>query len=159
MRQSFAGEAPKFLRPVELEVHGVTGQALSLIARDELAHVVRVESLMPLAKAEKAPLSDEKLREQLGRLGGTPFKLGAFKNFLSGQVMLPVSELNRLRREAVAGLETLRAQPRRWQLSDVRNVGRRAERKYRGFAALGRTPPLKLNWSSWSAASSSSKPP
>ncbi|HXA45464.1 MAG TPA: DUF3656 domain-containing protein, partial [Candidatus Angelobacter sp.] len=120
LRQSFAGEAPKFQRPIELEVHGVTGQALTLIARDESGHVVRVESLMPLAKAEKAPLSDEKLREQLGRLGGTPFKLGAFKNFLSGQVMLPVSELNRLRREAVTGLETLRAQPRRWQLSDVR---------------------------------------
>jgi putative protease len=119
LRQSFAGEAPKFQRPVELEVHGVTGQALTLIARDELGHVVRVESLMPLAKAEKTPLADEKLREQLGRLGGTPFKLGTFKNFLSGQVMLPVSELNRLRREAVAGLETLRAQPRRWQLSDV----------------------------------------
>jgi len=35
------------------------------------------------------------LRDQLGRLGGTPFKLGGLKNFLSGEVLLPVSELNR----------------------------------------------------------------
>ena len=35
---------------------------------------------MPLAKAEKQPLTTERLREQLGRLGGTPFKLGELKN-------------------------------------------------------------------------------
>ena len=56
------------------------------------------------------------MREQLGRLGGTPFKLGELKNLLAGEVLLPVSELNRLRREAVAELESLRAQPKRWTL-------------------------------------------
>ena len=71
---------------------------------------------MPLAKAEKQPLTTERLREQLGRLGGTPFKLGELKNHLAGEVMLPVSELNRLRREVVAELERQRAQPKRWTL-------------------------------------------
>ena len=34
--------------------------------------------------------------------------------------MLPVSELNRMRREIVVQLEELRSQPKRWQLrSDV----------------------------------------
>jgi putative protease len=73
---------------------------------------------MPLAKAEKQPLTTERLREQLGRLGGTPFKLGELKNNLSGEVLLPVSELNRLRREIVVELERLRTQPKRWQLND-----------------------------------------
>ncbi len=81
---------------------------------------------MPLAKAEKLPLTEEKLRDQLGRLGGTPFKLGALKNFLSGEVLLPVSELNRLRRESVAELEKLRAQPKRWTISErPSDTGRR----------------------------------
>jgi len=71
---------------------------------------------MPLAKAEKQPLTTERLREQLGRLGGTPFKLGELKNDLSGDVLLPVSELNRLRRELVGELERLRVQLKRWQL-------------------------------------------
>ena len=53
----------------------------------------------------------------MGRLGGTPFRLGELNNFLSGEVLLPVSELNRLRREFVAGLERLRAQPKRWTLN------------------------------------------
>jgi len=56
------------------------------------------------------------LRDQLGRLGGTPFKLGELKNVLSGEVLVPVSELNRLRREFVVELEKLRALPKRWTL-------------------------------------------
>jgi putative protease len=119
LRQSYEGEAPKFQRPIEIEVHGVEGKLLTLIAHDEFGNVTKVESSMPLAKAEKQPLTTERLREQLGRLGGTPFKLGELKNNLSGEVLLPVSELNRLRREAVAELERLRAQPKRWTL----NVG------------------------------------
>src|ERR1019366_8357435 len=57
------------------------------------------------------------LREQLGRLGGTPFELGELKNYLAGEVLLPVSELNRLRRKLVGELEKLRAQPKRWTLN------------------------------------------
>jgi len=117
LRQSFAGDVPRFQRPVEIEVHGLVGKPLTVIARDEEGHVVQLDSAMPLAQAEKQPLTTERLREQLGRLGGTPFKLGALKNNLSGEVMLPMSELNRLRREASAQLETLRAQPKRWTLN------------------------------------------
>ena len=119
VRQTFEGEAPRFQRPIDVEVHGAAGKPLTLIARDEDDHVAQVDSAMPLAKAEKVPLSEAKLREQFGRLGGTPFKLGVLKNFLSGEVMVPVSELNRLRRDAVAELEKLRAQPKRWVLNDA----------------------------------------
>jgi putative protease len=118
LRRSFEGDTPKFQRPVEIEVHGCAGKPLTLIARDESGNVAKVESAMPLAKAEKLPLTVEKLRGQLGRLGGTPFRLGELKNILAGEVLLPVSELNRLRREVVAELERLRARPKRWQLND-----------------------------------------
>ena len=121
LRQSFAGEVPRYQRPIEIEVHGLIGKPLTVIARDEEGHVFQIDSAMPLAKAEKLPLTAEKLREQLGRLGGTPFRLGGLKNFLSGEVLLPVSELNRLRREIVNELEKLRAQPKRWQLNDGRS--------------------------------------
>jgi putative protease len=117
LRQSFAGDVPKFQRPIEIEIHGSVGKPLTLIARDEFGSITKLESEMPLAKAEKIPLTEDKLREQLGRLGGTPFKLGELKNFLAGEVLLPVSELNRLRREFVAELDRLRAQPKRWTLN------------------------------------------
>ena len=117
LRRSFAGEGARFQRPVNLEVHGRVGQSLTLLARDEIGHVAQVESAMPLAVAGKQPLTTEKLRAQLGRLGGTPFVLQELQSFLVGPVMLPVSELNRLRREMVARLEALRAQPKRWTLN------------------------------------------
>jgi putative protease len=122
LRQSFAHDAPKFQRAIELEVHGLAGKPLTVIARDESGNVAKVESTMPLAKAEKLPLTGEKLREQLGRLGGTPFKLGELKNFLSGEVLVPVSELNRLRREFVTELERLRTAPKQWKLNSHRGT-------------------------------------
>jgi U32 family peptidase len=123
LRQSFAGDTPKFQRPIEVEVHGSIDKPLTLIVRDEIGNVARTESAMPLVQAGKQPLTTERLRGQLGRMGGTPFKLGDLKNHLAGDVLLPVSELNRLRRGAVAELEKLRAQPKRWTL-DVGQASR-----------------------------------
>src|SRR5205823_14454733 len=92
LRQSFEGDQPRFQRPLQMEVHGGPGQPLTLIARDEQGHVVRLVSAMSLSKAEKRPLTTDQLREQLGRLGGTPFELDEMKSYLEGDVLLPVSE-------------------------------------------------------------------
>ncbi|MFN0067193.1 MAG: peptidase U32 family protein [Limisphaerales bacterium] len=119
LRRTFEGDQPSFQRPVTMEVHGHSGAPLTLIMRDGAGHVARRDSAVPLAVAEKAPLDGARLRDQLGRLGGTPFRLGELVNRLEGAVILPVSELNRLRREAAAELEALRAQPRRWKLHEA----------------------------------------
>ena len=116
LRQTFAGDKPHFQRPVTWEIHGHAGTAMTVIARDERGHVAQAASAMPLTAAQNQPLSQSKLEEQFGRLGGTPFKLGALKNRLEGDVMLPVSELNRLRRELAASLEALSAAPLRWTM-------------------------------------------
>jgi putative protease len=118
LRQTFAGEQPKFQRSIHGEVHGRAGQPMTLILRDEEGHVARMDSAMPLAVADKQPLSTERLNEQIGRLGGTPFQLGQLDNHLEGAVMLPVSELNRLRRDAVAQLDRQRIAPKRWTTSN-----------------------------------------
>lgn len=117
VRATFAGDQVRFQRPVTMEVHGGAGTPLILIANDGLGHVVKIESAVPLAVASKRPLTSARLEEQLGRLGGTPFQLSELRSHLEGDVILPVSELNRVRREAVTALETLRAQPLRWQLN------------------------------------------
>ena len=118
LRKTFEGEAIRHQRPVRAEVHGHAGAPLTLLLGDPAGLTVRVDSALPLAAAEKRPLTDESLRGQLGRLGGTPFVLGQLVNRLEGAVILPVSELNRVRREAAAQLESLRAKPRRWQLHE-----------------------------------------
>ncbi len=146
LRQSFAGDVPKFQRPIEMEIHGGIGKPFTLIARDEFGNVAKVESAMPLEKAEKLPLTVEKLREQLGRLGGTPFTLGGLKNNLSGEVMLPVSELNRLRRDVASELEKLRAQPKRWQFNGHRDTETQSFSSFDSSAPprLGGKPDVEL---------------
>ena len=117
LRQSFAGENPKFVRPIQVEVYGEASQPLIAIARDEFGHVVQVESSMPLVEAHTKPFTTERLQEQFGRLGNTPFCLEVLTNHINCAVMLPVSELNHMRREMVEQLEQLRSQPKRWQLN------------------------------------------
>ncbi|MFM7749329.1 MAG: DUF3656 domain-containing protein, partial [Opitutaceae bacterium] len=138
LRATFEGETIRFQRPITLEVHGHAGQPLTLIAKDGDGHVVQVESAVPLATAERQPLTPERLADQLGRLGGTPFRLGNLESRLEGPVILPVSELNRLRRDAAMQLDALRARPRRWTTHAEADV--RADR-FRGDAPANSAPP------------------
>ena len=95
LRQSFAGNVEARRRePIALRVTGRTGEPLIMEGGG-----VSVTSSMPLQAARTAPLSTEKLREHLGRFGESPFALGEFHNELEGAVILPIGELNRLRRE------------------------------------------------------------
>ncbi len=116
LRSTYEGEKIRFTRPVTIEVHGRTGTPLTLILSDGEGHIVQMDSQVALAAAQNQPLTVERLGDQLGRLGGTPFKLQSLTSHLEGAVMLPMSELNRLRREAAAELDRLRAQPKRWTL-------------------------------------------
>lgn len=118
VRLTFEGKDPKFQRPVRMEVHGVEGQPLILRVRDELGFVVEVATSIPLTAALTRPLTDEILRDQLSRLGGSPFRLEALENRIEGSLMIPLGELNRARRDAVTRLEALRAAPRRWVMNE-----------------------------------------
>lgn len=61
----------------------------------------------PLQVALKRPLTADYLREQLGRLGSTPFELRNLDVRL-GNVMVPVSQINELRRRLGEDLEKVR---------------------------------------------------
>ena len=118
VRQTYAGDTPRFQRPIHFEVHGAAGTPLTVFARDEQGHTARADSAMALEAARNRPLTPELLRDQLGRLGGTPFNLGSLEFRLHNSVVLPVSELNRLRRTLVAELELQRKTPKRWTIDE-----------------------------------------
>ncbi len=134
--RSFSGDRPHFQRPVDFVVGGRAGRKLELVARDRIGHEVRLESEPALAPAANRPVTDAALREQLGRLGGSQFTLGELDNRLEGELMLPVSELNRLRREAVRQLDELRARAPAWTVAgaeacsrlETKPAGERTER-------------------------------
>ena len=104
LRQSFENEIPlRKLTRLDMTVTGRAGEPLSVTCRG-----VTLTSAMPLQAALKRPLTVEQFREQFGRLGGTVLELGTVTFAVEGEVMVPVSELNRIRRELVAAVE---AQP------------------------------------------------
>ena len=74
---------------------------------------------MPLEVATKRPLSETTLREQFGRLGGTVYELGELDVHLEGEVIVPVSELNRMRRALVDARQSIPAdaEPKRAAIS------------------------------------------
>lgn len=106
LRKSWSAELPKAKRTLDFVVTGRVGGPLQVEARFAGA-AVTASSVMPLQAAEKRPLNEESLRGQLGRLGETNFELGSLDNRLEGAVIVPMSELNRLRRELVEQLELL----------------------------------------------------
>jgi U32 family peptidase len=118
VRQTFAGDQPRFQRPIHFEIHGAVDRPLTVIARDELGHVARADSQITLQRAQNRPLTRALLEEQLGRLGGTPFRLGSLEVRLDDDVVLPISELNKMRRALVADLEAQRRAPKRWSLNE-----------------------------------------
>jgi U32 family peptidase len=117
VRQTYAGDVPKYQRSIDLEIHGEVNRSLIAIARDDMGYVAQVGSEISLVVARDRPLNTEKLIAQFGRLGNTPFCLGNLTNHLVGELMLPVSALNQMRRELVEKLTAARSQPQAWQLS------------------------------------------
>lgn len=81
-------------------VSGKAGDSLKLSCG-----IVEVASDHPLELAERRPLDDAILHKQLGRLGDTGYELGTVENRLDGEVMLPVSAINDLRRRLVEMLD------------------------------------------------------
>jgi putative protease len=98
-----------------LTVHATAAENQPLHTRWTLpsGFFVMVESPDPLSAAQNRGLTEEALKEQLGRLGNTPYELAALSAEITGSVFVPVSLLNRMRREAVEKLVELQARPLR----------------------------------------------
>lgn len=90
-------------RLIRMKLSGKAGEKLLLQAwdRDKRSGAY---SLTEAQEARKRPLEYEYLLKQLGRLGNTPLSLGELEVDLKGEVIIPVSELNEMRREVVENL-------------------------------------------------------
>ncbi|HEX7124069.1 MAG TPA: DUF3656 domain-containing protein [Gemmatimonadaceae bacterium] len=109
-RESFArlDALPAGRAPLAVRVSGRAGMPLRAtfaVDGDEAT----VDSAMPLQPASSHALDESRLRQQFGRLGTTPFTcLDVEASALQPGLFLPVSELNRMRQEAVEALLTRR---------------------------------------------------
>ncbi len=113
--------APVARQSARVTVKATEGEPLAatwtLVDHPETA--VTVTSGTSLGAARNRGVSVESVREHLGRLGNTPYTLAGIDVEVSGAPFLPVSLLNRLRREAVERLQELQGRPRSLTVADT----------------------------------------
>ncbi len=102
LRQTFESVIPTRKQTrLDLTFTGAAGQPLEVSCG-----AVSIRSSVPLQAAMKRPLDEAILRDQFGRLGGTAHELGGVAVHLDGAVIVPVSELNRMRRALIEALDS-----------------------------------------------------
>jgi U32 family peptidase len=112
--------APVQRQPLQARVTAREGEPLKVefILVDRPNIQASVQSDEPLASAQNHALSVQSLREQLGRLGNTPYKLVELRADLQGRPFAPSSLLNELRRRAVEMLIERQSQARSITIND-----------------------------------------
>ncbi|AIQ71288.1 DUF3656 domain-containing U32 family peptidase [Paenibacillus graminis] len=140
LRQTYETEKPYRVFPVQVKVAGRAGEPLATWWTDVQKNVtVRVDSELLLETAQKRPMDAALLEEQFGRLGGTVFQLEALESHLEGDVIVPMRELNSIRRQAVELLAGERPKPPVYVKREVEVYGgasRRGAAGPRGEAEL-----------------------
>lgn len=96
-------------------------EPMSLALRDRDKNSVFVEGEIPQA-AHTKPTDEGRVRQSLMKTGGTPFHFSDLDISLSDGLMIPVSQLNALRREAFDRLSALRSALRPHRFYAVRTA-------------------------------------
>lgn len=103
-RQTFTTPHPLRRIPIDLHVRAEVERPLVVSATTSGGVQCVLTADQPCQPAIKHPLTEELLREQLGRLGGTPLVLRTLRLDCSQPVMVPLSVLGRLRHALVHAL-------------------------------------------------------
>ena len=108
-RQSYDADSCDRI-PLRAVLYTRLGERLRLSLTDDEGNTTTTESDYIVVSANNRPLTVETAEKQMGRLGTTIFSLAEFSCDMDDAVMVPVSELNHLRRSAISALEDLRMQ-------------------------------------------------
>ena len=90
-------------RPQDLSLR-VVGRCGDVLRLEQPERGLVISSAMPLQNADQRPLDRQRLQQQLGRLGGSGWRLRDLTLELEGDLFLPVAELNRMRRALLEAL-------------------------------------------------------
>jgi putative protease len=137
LEQSYSQDKPPRRVPVSARVSGEVGGPLTLALADPDGRTATATWPGPLEVAAKRPTLPDEVREQLARLGDTPFELGELAVELPAGVLVPRSVLNDLRRRAAGELAERRAELRRHAVAEPDALDR-----LRAGLSGGREPPV-----------------
>jgi putative protease len=119
LEQSYAQDRIAHRIPVKVLVEGQAGGALSLTFSSSRGAMAVVVWPGPLEQAQKRPTTLGEVRDQLARLGETPFELSELTAELCPELLIPKSVLNELRRQACQKLVEQQTEQQRHQVADA----------------------------------------
>lgn len=100
-------QAQTFKVWVDADVYMVENEPLKLVLKDESQHQVTVLTESKTVLAESTPVDITVLREKLGRMGNTYFKLRDLNVYGPSNLIIPYTDLNRVRRQGLNKLMQL----------------------------------------------------
>ena len=95
------------LVPLTMEFFARSQEPMRLILRDTAGHESAVSGEIPQL-AREHPTTSQRAQQNLSKLGGTPYFITEARVQVQDGLMLPASQLNSLRRQAVEQLSALR---------------------------------------------------
>lgn len=90
------------------EFKGTLDSEAELLLWDDQGNYIKEKGETPIQKALKTPITKERIKEQISKLGNTPYRLKELKIHIDENIVVPASELNRLRRNGVEKLNEVR---------------------------------------------------
>ena len=107
-RASFNTGAPVRRISLQAKVRAAVGEPLHISLASADGYKAEAVSAFIGQAAQKRPLTREMIQKQLSRLGTTVYSLAGLETEIVGEVMVPVSEINETRRQAVEQLDKAR---------------------------------------------------
>jgi putative protease len=145
LEQSYAQDRLAHRLPLSARVSGVVSGPLTLILTDPDGNTATATWAGPLEMARKQATSTEEMREQLARLGDSPFELKELAADLPDGVLVPRSVLNDLRRQAASELAERTTELRKHPIADANAlVTLRSEDLQRSSGKSDRSRPPRL---------------
>ena len=126
--------------PITMTASAKLHKPLGLTISDRDGNSVSVTGTLNAEKALKTPLDRERLKEQLLKLGSTPFKCVRAEIEADDGITVPIREINAVRRETAERLTELRSR------ADVKRINKFSREKLtHGDTKLNNVGDTKLN--------------
>lgn len=106
---------------VEFSFSMQAGKAASLEVTDQDGNSVSVDGQTPEIAVNK-PTDEARVKAALEKTGGTPYRVESIRIQVGEGLMMPVSLINAMRRDALDRLDEIRAKPKTIQFTDRREL-------------------------------------
>jgi putative protease len=103
---------PDTIKKIEIfgQISAKLGRPMEFNLWDSAGHYVSAQSEFIPEEAQKRAITSEDFREQLSKLGNTPYQLEDLELDIEDNLFVPISKINELRRDAVEKLDYQRSQ-------------------------------------------------